>query len=110
MGKLTQGLIIGTAAAAAIGTYILYGPGGERRRRELRGWIVKMKGEVLDEVERIAELNREKYEAVVDRDTERYSRLKVVGEKELKVLNKDLKHAWRAVAAELTDRRTPALR
>ncbi len=93
---------IGVAAIAALGTYFLYGKQGEKNRKLISGWILKMKGEVLEKVEEIKELNQEEYNKIVDEVSSRYAKLGKVGADELKHLTKDLKDAWKHIGSEAT--------
>ena len=57
---------VGLAALAAAGTYFLYGKKGAKNRKMIEGWTLKMKGEVLEKMETIKELNEDKYYKLVD--------------------------------------------
>lgn len=92
-GKLV-GAGIGLAAAAAVGTYFLYGKRGALNREKIAGWMLKMKGEVLEKLEDVKEINREAYYKMVDDTATRYARLERVGASELRHLTEELKGAW----------------
>ncbi|OGS66718.1 MAG: hypothetical protein A3J79_04235 [Elusimicrobia bacterium RIFOXYB2_FULL_62_6] len=92
-GKLI-GAGIGLAALTAVGTYFMYGKRGAENRRKIAGWMLKMKGEVLEKVEELKEVNKEAYFKMVDETATRYSRLERVGASELKHLTEELKGAW----------------
>lgn len=92
---------IGMAALAAIGAYFLTGKRGEKNREAIKGWTLKMKGEVLDKVEDIKSMKREDYEKIVDTVAARYAKLEKVGSAELKKLTADLKDAWKHISAEM---------
>lgn len=92
---------IGVAAIAALGTYLLYGERGEKNRQIVSGWILKMKGEVLEKVEEIKDLNEEEYYKIVDEVSTRYAKLGKVGAGELKHLTGELKNAWGHLRKEL---------
>jgi gas vesicle protein len=92
---------IGAAALAALGTYLMYGERGEKNRQLVAGWILKMKGEVLEKVEEIKDLNKEEYYKIVDEVSARYAKLGKVGAGELKHLNGELKKAWEHLSREM---------
>jgi hypothetical protein len=92
---------VGVAAIAALGTYLLYGERGEKNRQLVAGWILKMKGEVLEKVEEVKDLNREEYYKLVDEVAGRYAKLGKVGAGELKHLTTELKTAWKHLSKEL---------
>ncbi len=92
---------IGLAALAALGTYFLYGKKGAENRGKISGWMLKLKGEVLEKAEEIKELNEDEYYKIVDEVTARYAKLQKVGAEELKHLSKELKGAWAHLNREL---------
>ncbi len=102
--KTTEKVIgtgIGLAALAAIGTYFLTGKKGADNRRAVRGWTLKMKGEVLEKVEDLKNLDKEDYYKIVDEAAKRYERFERVSSDELKHLTQELKGAWEHISKEL---------
>jgi len=93
---------IGVATLAAIGAYFLTGKHGEKNRETVRGWMLKMKGEVLEKVEDLKNLKKEDYYEIVDEVAARYERLGRVSTSELKHLVDDLKGAWDHISKELS--------
>ena len=94
---------IGLAAVAAIGTYFLGGTRGAKNREIIAGWAFRMKGEVLEKVENLKELNKEIYYKIVDETATRYSRMERVSTSELKHLTEELKNAWDHISKQLTN-------
>lgn len=102
--KTTEKVIgtgIGLAALAAIGTYFLTGKKGADNRKAIRGWTLKMKGEVLEKMEDLKNLDKEGYYRIVDEAAARYERLERVSSDELKRLTQELKGAWEHISKEL---------
>lgn len=85
---------VGLAAIAALGTYFLTGKKGAENREKISGWMLKMKGEVLEKVEEVKEINQEEYYKIVDEVSAHYATLGKVSADELKHLKEDLKNAW----------------
>jgi len=95
--------ILATVALGALGAYFLYGTKeGESKIAKIKGWMLKMKGEVLEEIESLKELNEETYTAVVNSASKRYKALKNVDNKELEKVVKDLKKHWKDIKKKLT--------
>lgn len=92
---------IGVAALAALGAYFLTGKRGSKNRELIKGWTLKMKGDVLDKVEKVKKLDKKDYEKIVNDVSARYARLEKVGGSELKRLTGELKKAWTHVSEEL---------
>jgi hypothetical protein len=92
------GLAVGAAAAAAAaaaGAYWLYGAkDAAKNRRAVRSWMFKARAEVLDAVEKLKDIDKEKYMAIVASVMKRYSKTAGVTAKDLSEMAKELKGAW----------------
>lgn len=99
-GKLI-GAGIGLAALAAAGAYFLYGEKNAKNREKVRGWALKMKGEVLEKMESMKKIDRETYLRMVDKISERYSKLESISAAELRHLTVEMKNAWAHIDKEL---------
>ncbi len=93
---------IGLAAIAAAGTYFLYGKRGAKNREAIAGWALQLKGEVLEKMAKLKDINQERYNELVESTAERYGRVKRVSASELKVITDDLKNAWTHIGKQLT--------
>ncbi len=105
--KVLTGVGIAAAAAAALaGVYFLYGTKeGAVRRKKIKSWVLKMKGDVLEELENLKVVNQEVYEKTVDAVTNKYAQLKHVAPPELAKVAKELKGYWLSMQRELAARR-----
>jgi hypothetical protein len=92
---------IGMAALAAAGAYFIYGKKGSRNRERIAGWALQLKGEVLEKMEKLKDLDQEGYCKLVDKTAERYGRVKRVSASDLKNIIADLKNAWKHIGKEL---------
>ena len=92
---------VGLAAIAAAGAYFLYGKRGAKNREKISGWALKMKGEVLEKMEKLKEIDREAYYRLVDEIAQRYGRLKRVSASELQHMTEELKGAWTHISKQL---------
>lgn len=97
---LSTGTIIGIGAgvvAAAAATYFFFGPEGKKNRGKLKGWMIRMKGEIIEKMENAKELSEQTYQKIVDAVAARYekqgiSKEAVVGFAEM------LKRQWKGFA------------
>jgi hypothetical protein len=94
------GVAAGIAAVAAAG-YFLFGPNGKNNRKVIKGWTVKMKGEVLEKIEKLREITPEMYDAIIDEVASKYAKLKHVNEEEIKVVTADLKKYWKVISRDV---------
>ncbi|GMQ95100.1 MAG: hypothetical protein BMS9Abin13_210 [Patescibacteria group bacterium] len=89
--------IAAIAATLAVGGYLLYGKNGAKNRKKVKGWMLKARGEVLEQVENLRDMNisEEEYRNIVDKVAKRYKKLKSVSAKEVEALAKELKGHWK---------------
>jgi len=92
---------IGLAALAAAGTYFLYGKRGAKNRETITGWALQLKGQVLEKMEKLKNVNQEEYNKLIEESVERFGRVKNVSAAELKLVTADLKSAWSHIGKEL---------
>jgi gas vesicle protein len=92
---------IGLAALAAAGTYFLYGKRGANNREAIAGWALQLKGEVLEKMEKLKDINQQAYNELVEETAERYGRVKRVSASELKHVTEELKSAWSHIGKQL---------
>ncbi len=93
--------VVALAAAAAAGTYFLYGSkGAVKNRKDVKGWTLKIKGEVLEEIEKLKNIEEEDYKRIIDTVAKKYKKLKTVNTKEAEALASELKKQWKEISKE----------
>ena len=102
------GVLAAGAAAAVAGTLFLYGKNAKHNRKKVRGWAVKIKGEVLDEMVQMAKMNQKAYHALIDQVSRKYAVLKHVDPNELEQMAKELKGHWKHISAQLAQTKSSA--
>ena len=85
----------GLAAAAAAG-YFLFGPNGKNNQKKIKGWTVKMKGEVLEKIEGAREVTEPIYNKIVDNIANKY--LSTKNKKEVEEMVGELKKHWKSIS------------
>jgi len=95
---LAAGVIAGMA-----GTYFLYGQGKQSaaNRKKIKSWMIKAKGEALEKLEKMKELDEESYHKIMDGIAEKYGKLKEVEPAEVEALVKDLKKHWKSMVKDM---------
>jgi len=94
--------IAALAAAAAAGGYFLYGKDGAKNRKKIKGWMLKAKGEVLEQMEKGKEMTEETYHNVIDKVSQKYKAVKDIDPVELQQMTKELKNHWKNIKAQLS--------
>ena len=92
---------VGLAALAAAGVYFLYGKKGSKNRERIEGWVLQLKGEVLEKMENLKDINQQAYDDLVDETVQRYGRVKRVSASELEHITVELKNAWTHIGKQL---------
>ncbi|HAH33104.1 MAG TPA: hypothetical protein DCL44_12400 [Elusimicrobia bacterium] len=88
------------AAIAAAGAYFLTGKRGQKNKKKIAAWTLKMKGEILEKMKELKEVNKEAYYNLVEEAAARYERIEKVGAAEIKHLKKELKGAWAHISRQ----------
>ncbi|MEK7579028.1 MAG: hypothetical protein AAB460_00640 [Patescibacteria group bacterium] len=95
----TLAISAGVAALAAA-SYYLFGPHGKQHRKKAQGWMIKMKGEVIEQLENLKEVSEPVYRDIVESVAARYVKNGKISRAEVNVLAKDLKGMWRGIASK----------
>lgn len=105
--KVGAGIVI--AAAAIAGAYFLYGKDGAKNRKKIKGWALKMKGEVLERMEEMPELTHGAYLQIIEEVAKTYKPLRNVDSKDLATTVQELEGHWKniAKASKPTKKATP---
>jgi hypothetical protein len=91
-----------TITAAIAGTYFLYGSkNASKNRRKVKSWMLKARGEILERLENISEVNENIYRKIVKDVSEEYQALKNIDKKDIAEFVDELKGHWKNIAKEL---------
>lgn len=94
----------GLAVAAAIGGYFIYNNKNTQTKiKKVKGWALKAKGEVLEKVEKLREVNETSYHGIVDGVLSRYQKLSNIDASEIIQISKELKSHWKSIQKDLKD-------
>lgn len=92
----------GLAVAAAAGAYFAYGNKEVQKKvKKVRSWALKAKGEVLEKIEKLKQIDEELYYKTIDAVVGKYQKIKSVDLGELTAVAKDLKSHWKQIKREL---------
>ncbi|MCR4322562.1 MAG: hypothetical protein NUV61_00540 [Candidatus Azambacteria bacterium] len=101
---------VAAVAAAIAGTYFLYGSkNAQKHRKQVKAWSLKAKGEVLEQLEKLPEVNEKAYHAVVKEVASQYKTLKQLNPKDVVEFVGELRGHWKDIAKEVA-RATTTLR
>lgn len=97
---VAAGVAVGLAGLTAAG-YFVFGPNGNKNRKKIKGWSLKMKGEVLERLEKLKDVTPETYNTIIDEVGAKYGKLKHISDVEILEITKDLKKHWKAISRDL---------
>jgi hypothetical protein len=91
------GLALAGLAAIAGGVFLYGTEAGKKKRKEIKGWTLKAKGEVIEKLEKLKDVNEENYHKVVDAVAAKYKSIKTIAPEELAEVVSDLKQSWKHI-------------
>lgn len=101
-GKVAVGAGLAALAVAAAGTYFLFGTKkGAKARKQIKGWTLKAKGEVLEKMEVLQDINEKAYNKIVDEVKAGYKKVKNIDAKDVEAFGKEMKSHWKGIKAEV---------
>ncbi len=103
---------LGALVAGVAGAYFLYGTKeGAKKRKKIKSWTLKMKGDVMKRLEDMKEVNEEVYNKVVDEVGSKYEKVKSIDPEEVAKLVVEMKRYWKHIQKDLknsTQKKSPA--
>lgn len=86
-------------AAIATASYYFFGPKGEAHREKMKGWMISMKGEIIDRIEDVKELTEPVYHNIVDSVMATYMATTKASKEEVQAFADRLKGQWKEIVA-----------
>ena len=87
--------VAAAAAAAAGGAYWLYGAKHSAQHRRLaKSWMLKARAEVMEGIEKLEDIDKEKYMKLVEGVVKNYAGSHAASPQEIAAMMKDFKTAW----------------
>lgn len=86
-----------TVAALGAAAYVLFGPDGKKNKKKINGWLIKMKGEIIEKFEDAKEISEPVYNNIIDSVKSKYSKIKNIDPKELEAAVLDIKKHWKTM-------------
>jgi hypothetical protein len=106
--EITPGALIALGAgvaALATTSYYFFGPKGKDHREHLKGWMIKMKGEIIDKIEDAKELTEPVYRDIIDSVVATYAATAKVSKEELHAFAERLKDQWQDIVLSTAEDR-----
>ncbi len=96
--KVSVGISLTAAVAAAAGTYFLYGSKeAKKNRKKAHSWMLKAKGEVLERIEGAKEMSRDEYEDLLAGVLGAYAGIKSASKTDISTLKDEMMDHWESI-------------
>jgi hypothetical protein len=93
--------ITGLFASALLGAHFLFNTEkGKKSLKHLKSWSFKMKGELLEKLEKAKEIDETMYTKIVDELSAKYQKIKGMTVDEVSEITKELKSNWKKIKDE----------
>lgn len=97
--KMAKAAVIGTSLAGLVaGAYFLLSPKTKKYRQHAKSWAIKMKGEVIEKLEKAKEITEPMYHEIIDTVAKDYKKAKKVTSPEIDAIAADLRKHWKSVS------------
>lgn len=108
-GEAGKALAVGAGVAAvSAAAYLLFGPEGKKNRKKVKGWAIKMKGEMIEKLENLQEVTEPVYHKVVDEVSAKYAKLKNIDEKDVAEAVNEVKKHWKTLVRDMKPKKKVA--
>src|SRR6185369_12388388 len=102
--NVAVGVGLGVLAALSAGAYYLYGTKeGAKKRVKIKGWMLKAKGEMLEKLETMKDVNEETYNNLVHSVMKKYEGMKNIDKGEVSEMVSDLKKHWKNIKRHIDE-------
>ena len=101
---LTGGEMVGigaTVAALGAAAYVLFGPDGKKNKKAIKGWAIKMKGEIIEKLEEAKEISEPVYHKIIDQVQAKYAKVKSIDAQDLENAVKEVKKHWKTMVKDI---------
>ena len=100
--EIAVGVGIAAAVATVAGAYFLYGSkDASKNRKKIKAWSLKAKGEILEKLEKLSDINEEIYHKIVDEVSEKYKKIKNIDLEDVEKFAGELKSHWKKIEKEV---------
>ncbi|MFA5841607.1 MAG: hypothetical protein WC835_01425 [Candidatus Paceibacterota bacterium] len=91
--------VIGASLAGLAATaYFFLGPKGKKHQRETKAWAIKMKGDIVEKLEKARDISEPVYHEIINSVAARYGKEMKANHKEIAALAQDLKKHWKTIS------------
>ena len=90
-----------TVAALGAAAYIMFGPDAKKNKKAIKGWAIKMKGEIIEKLEQAKEITEPVYHKVIDEVSAKYAKAKNIDAKDVELAVVEVKKHWKTMMKDV---------
>jgi hypothetical protein len=98
-GAVKLAVLGASLAGLAASAYFFFGPNGKKNQKYAKSWAIKMKGDVVEKLEKAKEISEPVYHQIIDMVATKYAKGSKISQIEIDELAKDLKKHWKTMSA-----------
>jgi hypothetical protein len=98
-GVVKMAVLGASLAGLAASAYFFFGPNGKKNQKHAKSWAIKMKGDVVEKLEKAKEVSEPVYHQIIDTVATKYAKGAKISQVEIDELAKDLKKHWKTMSA-----------
>jgi uncharacterized phage protein gp47/JayE len=97
--KAVKLAVLGASLAGVAATaYFFFGPKGKKHQQHVKAWAIKMKGDVVEKLEKAKEITEPIYHEIIDSVSKDYATGKKATKTEIDAIATDLKKHWSTIS------------
>lgn len=97
-GAVSLAVLGASLAGLAATAYFFLGPKGKKNQKSVKAWAIKMKGDVVERLEKAKEVSEPAYNEIIDLVAAEYAKGKKASREEIAALSADLKKHWKTLS------------
>jgi len=102
-GSGTKAVALGASLASLAATaYFFLGPEGKKNQKYAKSWAIKMKGDVVEKLEKARQITQPAYHEIIDSVAAKNEKIMKASTKEIKELASELKKHWQVISNTAT--------
>lgn len=97
--------VLGASLAGLAAAYFFLGPKNKKNLKNTKSWAIKMRGDVIEKLEKARDISETVYGKIIDSIATKYEKSLKSNSQEIRELAQDLKKHWRVISKSVETKR-----
>jgi formiminotetrahydrofolate cyclodeaminase len=102
--------VVGAGLAGLAAAYFFLHPKGKKQLDDAKSWVIKMKGDVAEKLEKARDITETAYHEIVDAVAKKNEEELKASPEEIQALAQDLKKHWQALSHNVETKKIDSLK